>query len=236
MKGQCVRVFGTLAGAGGRAGGKFFFFLFLVCILRVVIGYNGGGGGEMETHLEGESPSPPPYILCSVPKRTPTSTTIKWDKTPSNVGGPMPQNGGGKGWLTDQDTGQKVMPKEWEDFLEWLLSEERVPSTARAWCDERGLNERSVRRWKVDPRFVREWDRRASELNVHPERTQSVVNALYKQAASGDVKAASLYLQYIERFTPKRRVTVDDERDSSSLSDAELAAELDGLVAGLRSE
>ena len=31
-------------------------------------------------------------------------------------------------------------------------------------------------------------------------------------------------------------MTVDDERDSSSLSDAELAAELDGLVAGLRSE
>ena len=59
MKGQCVKVFETLAGAGGRAGGKFFFFLFSVCILRVVIGYNGGGGGEMETHLEGESPSPP---------------------------------------------------------------------------------------------------------------------------------------------------------------------------------
>jgi hypothetical protein len=31
-------------------------------------------------------------------------------------------------------------------------------------------------------------------------------------------------------------VTVDDERDSSSMSDAELAAELDSLVAGLRSD
>ena len=93
-----------------------------------------------------------------------------------------------------------------------------------------------MRRWKSDPRFVREWDRRAAELNVHPERTQSVVDALYKQAAQGDVKAASLYLQYIERFTPKRRVVVDDEREASGMSDAELAAELDSLVSGLRSE
>ena len=98
------------------------------------------------------------------------------------------------------------------------------------------MNERTVRRWKADPRFIREWDRRAAELNVHPERTQSVVDALYKQAAQGDVKAASLYLQYIERFTPKRRVVVDDEREASGMSDAELAAELDDLIAGLRSE
>ena len=98
------------------------------------------------------------------------------------------------------------------------------------------MNERTERRWKSDPRFVREWDRRAAELNVHPERTQSVVDALYKQAAQGDVKAASLYLQYIERFTPKRRVVVDDEREASGMSDAELAAELDSLVSGLRSE
>ena len=148
----------------------------------------------------------------------------------------MPQNGGGRGWATDPDTGEKVMPQQWAEFLEWLLSDERIPSSAREWCAERDLNERTVRRWKAAPRFIREWDRRAAELNVHPERTQAVVDALYKQAAQGDVKAASLYLQYIERFTPKRRVVVDDEREASGMSDAELAAELDDLIAGLRSE
>lgn len=148
----------------------------------------------------------------------------------------MPNNGGGRGWATDPDTGEKVMPTQWEEFLDWLLSDERVPATAREWCDERGLNERTVRRWKSDPRFVRDWDRRAAELNVHPERTQSVVDALYKQAARGDVKAASLYLQYIERFTPKRRVVVDDDRVVTGMSDSELAAELADLVEDLRSE
>ena len=73
-------------------------------------------------------------------------------------------------------------------------------------------------------------------MNVHPERTQSVVDALYRQAAQGDVKAATLYLQYIDKFTPKRRVLVEDERDASGLSDDELAAELEELIEELRSE
>ena len=78
------------------------------------------------------------------------------------------------------------------------------------------------------------WDRRCAELNIHPERTQSVIDALFRQAADGDVKAASLYLQYIDKFTPKRRVVVDDERAASGLSDLELADELEVLVAEFR--
>lgn len=139
-------------------------------------------------------------------------------------------------WQTDPESGEKVMPSDWSEFLDWLLSEDRVPATQKEWAADRGLNERTVRRWKADPRFTREWDRRAAELNVHPERTQSVVDALYKQAAQGDVKAATLYLQYIDKYTPKRRVLVDDERNVSGMSDVELAAELEDLIDELRSE
>jgi len=45
-----------------------------------------------------------------------------------------------------------------------------------------------------------------------------------------------LYLQYIEKFTPKRRLVVDDERSVSGLSDSELADELEALVAEFRPE
>jgi hypothetical protein len=96
------------------------------------------------------------------------------------------------------------------------------------------MHEDSIRRIKRDVRFVREWDRRAAELNVHPERTQAVIDALYGAAAGGDVKAASLYLQYVEKFTPKRRLIVDDDRDATGLSDSELADELESLVAEFR--
>ena len=147
----------------------------------------------------------------------------------------MAQNGGGRGWKTDADSGEKLMPDRWESFLDWLLlGLDRVPATQRDWAAENGVHEDSLRRWKRDVRFVREWDRRAAELNVHPERTQAVVDAWFVAAAAGDVKAASLYLQYIEKFTPKRRIVVDDERDALSLSDGDLVAEIEAELAALR--
>ena len=147
----------------------------------------------------------------------------------------MAQNGGGRGWRTDPETGEKVMPDSWKAFLDWKLQgPDRDPKHQYEWAELNGVHEDSVRRWKRDPRFIREWDRRAAELNIHPERTQGVIDSLHLAAVGGDVKAASLYLQYIEKFTPKRRVVVDDEREVAGLSDVELADELAGLVAEFR--
>ena len=148
----------------------------------------------------------------------------------------MPKNGGGKGWRVYPDPGEKLMPDMWKDLLDWLLQgTQRDPKHQYEWADSNGVHEDSVRRIKRDPRFMKEWDRRAAELNIHPERTQTVIDALFAQAADGDVKAASLYLQYIEKFTPKRRLVVED-KDASSLSDLELAEELEALLAEFKPE
>ena len=61
-----------------------------------------------------------------------------------------------------------------------------------------------------------------------------MIDALHAQAVGGSVQAASLYLQYIEKFTPKRKVLVDDDRDVGGLSDSELADELEAQVLHLR--
>jgi hypothetical protein len=61
-----------------------------------------------------------------------------------------------------------------------------------------------------------------------------VIDALHQQAVGGSVQAASLYLQYIEKFTPKRRVVVDDDREAAGLSNVELADELLAQVHHLR--
>jgi hypothetical protein len=61
-----------------------------------------------------------------------------------------------------------------------------------------------------------------------------VIDALHAQAVGGSVQAASLYLQYIEKFTPKRKVLVDDDRDVAALSDSELADELEAQIHHLR--
>jgi ribosome-binding protein aMBF1 (putative translation factor) len=41
-------------------------------------------------------------------------------------------------------------------------------------------------------------------------------------------------LQYVDKFTPRRRLQVDDDRDAGGLSDEELASELEAEVAHLR--
>ena len=146
----------------------------------------------------------------------------------------MAQNGGGKGWKVDPDSGEKIMPKSWQNLLDWLLQgPDRDPRTQYEWAAENGVHEDSIRRIKRDQRFAKEWDRRCAELNIHPERTQSVIDSLHAQAVGGSVQAASLYLQYVEKFTPKRRVLVDD-REASGLSDVELADELEAQVLHLR--
>ena len=147
----------------------------------------------------------------------------------------MAQNGGGKGWKTDPDTGEQVMPAKWAKLLDWLLQgPDRVPKLQYEWAAENKIAADSIRRIKRDPRFAKEWDRRAAELNIHPERTQSVIDALHAQAVGGSVQAASLYLQYIEKFTPKRKIVVDDERDIAGFSDEELASALEAEVRHLR--
>mgnify|MGYP003149114669 FL=1 len=146
----------------------------------------------------------------------------------------MAQNGGGKGWKVDPDSGEKIMPKSWQNLLDWLLQgPDRDPRTQYEWAAENGVHEDSIRRIKRDQRFAKEWDRRCAELNIHPERTQSVIDSLHAQAVGGSVQAASLYLQYVEKFTPKRKVVVDD-REASGLSDVELADELEAQVLHLR--
>ena len=147
----------------------------------------------------------------------------------------MPQNGGGRGWKWDESSGEKTMPKKWTQLLDWLLQgPDRDPRNQYEWAELNGIHEDSVRRIKRDLRFAKEWDRRAAELNIHPERTQSVIDALHQQAVGGSVQAASLYLQYIEKFTPKRRSVVDDDREASGLSNVELADELLAQVHHLR--
>ena len=71
-------------------------------------------------------------------------------------------------------------------------------------------------------------EQRLAELNVSPDRIQAVVDALWAAASRGDTKAASLYLQYVDRLQPKR-VVIEDAR-VASLSDDELRAELDALL------
>ena len=152
----------------------------------------------------------------------------------------MPHNGGGRGWLWDEESGQKTMPPKWVGLLDWLLQgPDREPKHQYEWAAENGIHEDSVRRIKRDVRFAREWDRRAAELNIHPERTQSVIDSLHQQAAVDGVRCRRR-LCICSTLRSSRRSGVWWLMMSvmwSGLSDGELADELgSGLVAEFRGE
>lgn len=126
-------------------------------------------------------------------------------------------------------TGERVMPELQEKFLDWLLTDPRMPSSQRQWALENGVNERTVKRWKADPKFIAAWEAKARDKNISVDRVQNVVDSLYASAVAGDVKAQSLYLQYVDRFVPKKAI-VHEDRATQSLSDDELESELRELL------
>lgn len=113
------------------------------------------------------------------------------------------------------------------DYIEWLCDPEREGSKAQ-WAKDRGLSPRTLYSWVSDRWFKAAYEQRLAELNVSPDRIQAVVESLWKQAKGGDTKAASLYLQYVDRLQPKR-VVIEDAR-VAALSDDELTAELQSLL------
>ena len=130
--------------------------------------------------------------------------------------------GGIYAWGKD-DQGNDVMPELQADFLDWLLSDIRVPSSQALWAEEHGVNEKTVGRWKRDERFRKAWDRAAAEKNVGTERVQDVIEVIYKAAVGGDIKAAEMYMRYVDRILPPTKVErVAD--DLEAMSDEELAA------------
>lgn len=111
-----------------------------------------------------------------------------------------------------------------EQYLEWLVTptSARVPKTQAEFARQLGVDTTTLRRWEKKDWFKTEWDRRVSEIQGSPERTQKLLDALYLKALEGDNKAAQLYLQATNRLLPPQ--TVINTSKASDLSDDELEA------------
>ena len=126
-----------------------------------------------------------------------------------------------------------ILSAKQRDYIEWLCDPERKGSK-KAWATDNGVAETTIHRWQNDRAFKQAYEQRLAELNISPDRIQDVVDALHRAAKTGDTKAASLYLQYVDRLQPKR-VVIEDAR-VGSLSDADLAAELEAIMPVLRED
>lgn len=113
----------------------------------------------------------------------------------------------------------------WPEFFDWFFGEPRIPKTQQEWAVQHDLHPDTITRWKRDPDFRDLWERRAREQNISVERVQGVVDSLYASAKQGDVKAASLFLQYIDKFTPKKAIVVESP-STAALSDDDLVRQI----------
>lgn len=102
--------------------------------------------------------------------------------------------------------GSKVSDLQAE-FIEWLLDPNKQGSQ-NEFARQHSVSPATLSMWKKkDGIFKHEWERRAAELNVSTDRIQAVIEAIYTSATNSEsrehVKAATLYLQYVDKFTPK---------------------------------
>lgn len=129
-------------------------------------------------------------------------------------------------------------------FLEWLVDPDIQlgKPTLRSIADELQLDPSTLSHWKKEPLFVEAWNKRLSELNVSPERTQRLVEQMYliasgetESARTADqIKAMELYLRFVEKISPPR-LLVEAVRPAHELSDAQLADQLEAEAQSLRS-
>lgn len=131
-------------------------------------------------------------------------------------------------WRMDDD-GALVMPQKQSEFLDWVLGDIKSPPSQTRWAVENEVNPRTILTWKRDPRFVQEWERRAAEKNVSPDRIQDMVDTLYQAGKNGDIKAAKDYIDYVGRFLPPPEKRTND-KGVQGMSDAELDAAIRELV------
>ena len=97
-----------------------------------------------------------------------------------------------------------ILDERQEKFLNWLLvpQSHRVPSSQEKYAIQEGVDETTLRRWKKKPMFKMEWERRVTDLQQSPERTQKILDSLYARALEGDNNSAKLYLQATNRLAP----------------------------------
>jgi len=106
-------------------------------------------------------------------------------------------------------------------YLEWWASPDSPEKLSQAkWCEQNGVLARTAREWRKSPAWDEALTKLYHEVNVSADKIQRVVDAMHERAALGDVKAAQLYLQYVERLKPTHVVV--ETRSVQEMSDAEL--------------
>lgn len=114
-------------------------------------------------------------------------------------------------------------------FLDWLTTplKEREAKTVTDFCRQHDLSRNTVKEWKSDPEFIKEWEKRYLRTIGNPGRKSEIMDTLYRTATDPDdpkhVAAAKQYFE-IEGSMRPQKLDVQVTGDPKSLTDEDLAA------------
>lgn len=121
----------------------------------------------------------------------------------------------------------KNRPEPWSiteqqsELIDFLLDPDTSKGSQNEWCRSRGIHPSFPGRWKKEAAFKRHYEARFEKVYGGVDKVQQVVDAMQRKGADGDVRAAQIYLGWVEKLKPKR-----DEDDERGFSDADIADEV----------
>lgn len=133
----------------------------------------------------------------------------------------------------DAEGGLVLSPQQTE-YLSWLLMSpeqrlaEGLPDSQAKYAKHVDIDEGSLRRWKRNPEFVKEWDDRSKADRTSPERVQKLLDDLFQRGMDGSARHAELWLKAAGVLKAAEREASAPPRKGSveTLSDEDLAEAL----------
>ena len=125
-----------------------------------------------------------------------------------------------RGWTVDDP------PPRIKAFVDWYVWDRAKGESVKGYAESRGVPLITLNVWLKDTRVLTLLDHALYRSNAGPVRVQAVLDMLHRRAVENDdVKAASVYLQAVDKLVPRSRVDIV-HHDARGLSDHELHAEL----------
>lgn len=107
-------------------------------------------------------------------------------------------------------------------YVDWQADPMR-PGTKTAWAAEHNVDITTLRAWEKKEWYSDAMADALSERSLGGDSVIEVIHAVQRAAKDGDMRAATTYLNYLERVNPQREAP-REARAVEELTDAELDA------------
>lgn len=143
--------------------------------------------------------------------------------------------------MSEEKRSTSGLSEQQDAFIEWLTdpSARGASESQNAFAERLGVNKGTLSKWKKDPAFRKEWERRLAELNVSPDKLQTLMDRMFDLANHDDVrpadqlKAMELYFRLVDRMTPDKTLVLSST-PAEELTDEELERQLEDQLTALR--